>query len=126
MIGGVMEVRKASVQQIIQPEIPQKSEVNKTKSAGQNLIPDSFEKENSKLSSSNSSNTASSEPEKKTGQITGGILVKQMTAARLGETNVNTKQEEVGKKELSSEEQASVSNSDPQKTDLKPSFFLQD
>ena len=38
-----MEVRKAN-QQIIQTEIPQKSEVSKTKNAVQNLISDSFEK----------------------------------------------------------------------------------
>ena len=120
-----MEVRKAN-QQIIQPEIPQKSEVSKTKNALQNLISDSFEKENSKSSSSNSSSTASAEPEKKAGQITSGILAKQMTAARIGETNAKQSGEVSGKKELSPEEQASVSNSDPQKTDLKPSFVLQD
>lgn len=120
-----MEVRKAT-QQIIQPEIPQKSEVSKTKNSAQNLIPDSFEKENSKSSSSGSSSTTSSEPEKKAGQITGGVLIKQMTAARLGETNANTRQEEAGKKELSPEEQSSVSNSDPRKKNLDPSFFMQD
>jgi hypothetical protein len=123
-----MEVRKASVQQIIQPEIPQKSEVSKTKNAGQNLIPDTFEKENSKSSSSSSTSTASSEPEKKAGQITGGILIKQMTAARMGETNPNSQQssESSGKKELTPEQQSRVSNFDPRKENLKPSFFLQD
>ncbi len=121
-----MEVRKTSVQQIIQPEIPQKSEVTKTKSVSQNLIPDSFEKENSQSSSSNSSSTASSEPEKKAGQITGGILIKQMTAARLGSANVNAAKQENGKKELSPEQQASVSNSDPQKKNLNSSYLLQD
>jgi hypothetical protein len=120
-----MEVRKAS-QQIIQPEIPQKSEVSKTKNALQTLISDSFEKENSKSSNSDSSSTASAEPERKAGQITSGILAKQMTAARIGETNAKQSGEVSGKKELSPEEQTSVSNSDPQKRDLKPSFFLQD
>jgi len=119
-----MEVRKASVQQSIQPEIPQKSEVSKTKSSTQNLIPDSFEKENSQSSSSNSSSTASSEPEKKAGQITGGILIKQMTAARLGGVSQST--ESSTKKDLTPEQQSSVSNSDPRKKNLDPSSFLQD
>src|SRR5262245_44036415 len=119
-----MEVRKAT--QIIQPEIPQKSEVSKTKNAVQNLISDSFEKENSKSSSSNSSSTASSEPEKKAGQITSGILIKQMTAARIGETNAKQSGEVSGKKDLSPEQQASVSNSDPQKKNLNPSYLMQD
>jgi hypothetical protein len=120
-----MEVRKAN-QQIIQTEISQKSEVSKTKNAVQKLISDSFEKENSKSSDSNSSSTASSEPEKKAGQITSGILVKQMTAARIGETNAKQSGEVSGKKDLSPEQQASVSNSDPRKKNLDSSFFLQD
>src|SRR6185295_18774986 len=123
MIGGVMEVRKAN-QQIIQTETPQKSEVSKTKNAVQNLISDSFEKENSKSSDSNSSSTASSEPEKKPGQITGGILIKQMTAARLGGVNQST--ESSTKKDLTPEQQSSVSNSDARKKNLDPSSFLQD
>src|SRR5262245_3680737 len=123
-----MEVRKAVVPQLIQPQIDQKSEVSKTKSGNQNLITDSFEKKNSQSSNSDSSSSASSEPEKKAGQITGGILIKQMTAARIGETNVKSEQstESSGKKELSPEQQSRVSNSDPQKENLKPSFFLQD
>ena len=120
-----MEVRKAN-QQIIQPEIPQKSEVSKTKNAVQNLISDSFEEENSKSSSSNSSSTASAEPEKKAGQITSGILIKQMTAARIGETNAKQSGDVSGKKDLSPEEQVNVSNSDPRKKNLDPSSFLQD
>ncbi len=120
-----MEVRKAS-QQIIQPEIPQKSEVTKIKSANQNPITDLFQTENSQSSNSNSSSPASPEPEKKAGQITSGILIKQMTAARIGETNAKQSGEVSGKKDLSPEEQARVSNSDPQKENLKPSFFLQD
>src|SRR5262245_55570777 len=123
MTGGVMEVRKTS-QQIIQPEIPQKSEVSKTKSSAQNMIPDSFEKENSKSSSSSSSSTASSEPEKKAGQITGGILIKQMTAARLG--GVNQSAGNFTKKDLTPEQQSRVSNSDPKNENLKSSYFLQD
>jgi hypothetical protein len=121
-----MEVRKAN-QQIIQTEIPQNSEVTKTKNAVQKLISDSFEKENSKSSDSNASSSASSEPEKKAGQITNGILIKQMTTARIGETNAKQSAEVSGKKDLSPEEQARVSNSvDPQKKDLKPSSSLQD
>jgi hypothetical protein len=120
-----MEVRKAN-QQIIQPEISQKSEVSKTKSAVQNLIADSFEKENSQSSSSDSSSAASSEPEKKAGQITNGILIKQMTSARIGGTNAKQSSEVSGKKDLSPEEQSRVSNFDPQKENLKPSYVLQD
>jgi hypothetical protein len=120
-----MEVRKAN-QQIIQPEIPQKSEVIKTKNAVQNLISDSFEKENSQSSSSNSGSTASTEPEKKAGQITGGILIKQMTAARIGQPNAAQSSQTSGKKDLSPEQQSRVSNSDPQKKNLNSSYLLQD
>ncbi|HEY7160117.1 MAG TPA: hypothetical protein VH815_02615, partial [Acidobacteriota bacterium] len=120
-----MEVRKAVVPQSIQPQIDEKSEVSKAKSAIQNLIADSFEKENSQSSSSNSSSTASSEPEKKGGQITNGILIKQMTAARIGPTSAKQSSEVSGKKDLSPEEQARVSNSDPQKENLNPSYSLQ-
>jgi len=118
-----MEVRKAT--QIIQPQIDQKSEVTKIKSANQNPITDLFEKENSQ-SSNSSSNSASSEPEKKAGQITSGILIKQMTSARIGETNAKQSGEASGKKELSPEEQSRVSNSHPENENLKPTFFLQD
>jgi hypothetical protein len=112
-----MDVRKAT--QVIQPQTNQTSEVTKTKSTNLNPIADSFEKANAQSSSSNSASTASSEPEKKAGQITGGILIKQMTAAQLGETTT-------GKKELSPEQQSSVSKSNPQKTNLKPSSSFQD
>src|SRR5262245_22644229 len=119
-----MEVRKAVVPQSIQPQIDQKSEVTKTKSANQNLIPDSFEQENTKSSSSNSSGSASSEPEKKAGQITGGILIKQMTAARIGETNAKSQQagESSGKKQLSPEEQQQVSKFNPKEDFKQPSL----
>jgi hypothetical protein len=120
-----MEVRKAN-QQIIQPEIPQKSEVSKTKSAVQNLIADSFETENSKSSDSNSSSTASSEPEKKAGQITNGILIKQMTAARIGQTNAKQSGETSGKKDLSPEEQQQVSKLNPKEDFKKPSSSVED
>ena len=121
-----MEIKKTSVPSSAQPEIQPKSEVSRTKSSSQNLIPDSFE--TSKSSDSNQSSAASSEPEKKAGQITSGILIKQMTAARMGETNSKSQQssESSGKKELTSEQQSRVSNSDPRKENLKPSFFLQD
>jgi hypothetical protein len=120
-----MEVRKAN-QQIIQPEITQKSEVTKAKSSAVNPIADSFEKENAQSASSNSSSTASTEPQKKAGQITGGILIKQMTAARIGETNAKQSSEVSGKKDLSPEQQSSVSNSDPQKKNLNSTSLLQD
>jgi hypothetical protein len=117
-----MEIKKTSASSIAQPEIQQKSEVSKTKSSAQSLISDSFE--TSKSADSNQGSTASSEPEKKAGQITGGILIKQMTAARLGGTSVSG--ESSGKKELSPEQQSRVSNSDPRKKNLDPSSFLQD
>ncbi len=120
-----MEVRKATSSQITEPQIDKKSEVTKKKSTVLNQIADSFENESSQSSSSDHSSSASSEPEKKAGQITGGILIKQMTAARIGETNAKSG-ESSGKKELSPEQQSRVSNSNPQKENLKPSFFLQD
>jgi hypothetical protein len=119
-----MEVRKTN--QLIQTQIDQKAEVTKAKSAIQNLIADSFQTENSQSSSSDSGSAASSEPEKKAGQITNGILIKQMTAARIGGTNAKQSSEVSGKKDLTPEQQASVSNSDPQKKNLNPSFVLQD
>ncbi len=121
-----MEVRKATSSQITEPQIDQKSEVTKTKSAALNPIADLFQKETSQSSSSNASSSASSEPEKKAGQITGGILIKQMTAARIGETNAKQSSEVSGKKDLSPEQQSRVSNSDPRKKNLDSSFFLQD
>jgi hypothetical protein len=119
-----MEVRKAT--QTIQTQIDQKSEVTKIKSANQNPITDLFTTESSQSSNSNSSSTASSEPEKKAGQITSGILIKQMTAARIGETNAKQSAEVSGKKDLTPEEQSRVSNSHPEKENLNPSFSLQD
>jgi len=86
-----MEVRKTSVAQNTQ--IDQKPEVTKVKSSVQNLIPDSFESKNSSAADSNTS-SASSEPEKKAGQITGGILIKQMTNARLGGAQSGSKSED--------------------------------
>src|SRR5262245_45257894 len=99
-----MEVRKTT--QTIQPQIDQKSEVTKTKSLALNPVADLFEKANAQSASSNSSSTASAEPEKKAGQITGGILIKQMTAARIGKTDAKSS-EVSGKKDLSPEQQAS-------------------
>jgi hypothetical protein len=119
-----MEIKKTSVSTIAIPEIPQKSEVSKTKSSAENLISDSFE--TSKSSDTNQGSSASSEPEKKAGQITGGILIRQMTAARIGQTNAKQSGDISGKKDLSPEQQTRVSNSDPQKDNLKPSNSLQD
>jgi hypothetical protein len=119
-----MEIKKTSVSTIAIPEIPKKSEVDKSKSSSQSLISDAFE--TSKSSDKNQSSTASSEPEKKAGQITGGILIRQMTAARIGPTNAKQSSEVSAKKDLSQEQQTRVSSSNPQKENLNPSFSLQD
>jgi hypothetical protein len=87
-----MEVKKATTtSQITQSD--QKAEVTKIKSPVQNLITDSFESKNSAAADSNTS-SASTEPEKKAGQITGGILIKQMTNARLGGANPGSKSQD--------------------------------
>jgi hypothetical protein len=119
-----MEIRKGSINsEISKVETDQRAEVSKIKPIGSNQIPDSFEKGNSSSTERQSSSSASAEPDKKAGQITGGILIKQMTQARLAEPG--KKVSESGKKELSETQQEQADSVNPKvNTDKKSRIDL--
>ena len=95
----------------------EESKTNETKQAkpsAMSSIPDTFEKsgKNSSPESSKSSGGESSAIPKQSGQITGGILIKQMTAARLNQAGVKLSaeqgpvdaKEQSGQRELTTDE----------------------
>lgn len=88
-------------------ETDRREEVKNIKPIGSQQIPDSFE--TGKAGSvENQSSTSSAEPEKKAGQITGGILIKQMTQARLADAGIKVSsqsKETKGKKDLNETQQ---------------------
>ena len=106
-----MEIRKTQqAVSVSKVEENQKADVTKAKPIGQNQTPDSFQIGSSRTSDNAGNGSASAEPEKKAGQITGGILIKQMTAARLGESGIKSPEskqskEQTGTRELSQREQ---------------------
>lgn len=107
-----MEIRKTSISsEVSKVETDQRAEVSKIKPIGSNKIPDSFEKGSSTPNGNQPSSSTSAEPEKKAGQITGGILIKQMTQARLSDSGI--KITESAKKELSETQRDQAESVDP-------------
>lgn len=97
-------------------ETDRREEVSKIKPIGSQQIPDSFEKGGLKSADNQSNSSASAEPAKKAGQITGGILIKQMTQARLAESGIRvptSSKETKGKKDLSETQQNQAENTSP-------------
>lgn len=97
-------------------ETDRREEVSKIKPLGSNKIPDSFE--TGKAASENQSNTSSAEPGKQAGQITGGILIKQMTQARLADAGIKlanpSATENTGTRDLTDIQQGQVVATSPQ------------
>jgi hypothetical protein len=102
-------------------ETDRREEVKNIKPIGVNQIPDSFETGGSKHVSAEYNSSASAAPEKKAGQITDGILIKQLTQGRLAGAGIkltNDVKENSGVKDFNDTQQGQADVTSP-KVDTK-------
>jgi len=113
-----MEIKRTSkATQISKAETDNREEVSKIQPGGKQQIPDSFEQGKSRSSAKDPNSATTGEPKKKAGQRTGGILIKQMTAARLGgEAGIKKDKEAGGRKDLDGREREQAVATDPKLT----------